>query len=193
MRKTTIVVLALLALTVAQPAAGHVEPKPDKITAGRVAKVTFEVPAEEKVPAVKFSVQLPVSLGDVALQPTSGWKSALRGRIASWSGGQIAPGKAAEFALSARWPATPGKTLVFPAVEKYASGKVVYWIGPESSATPAARVTLLGAKTPPSTATKIAISPQKDDDRNIAVWVVVAVAAFGAVVVGAWLLRKRRA
>lgn len=193
MQKTTFL-LALLSLVLAQAASAHVEARPAKITAGSVARVTFEVPAEEEVPAVKFSVQLPVGASEVTLQPTAGWKNALKGRIAAWSGGQIAPGKAAEFSLIARWPATPGTTLVFPAVETYANGKVVFWIGPESSETPAARVELTAAKTPAPPPPVVTTSTSNDEDSSgatkwlIGVGIVVALAAIGL----AFLWRRRR-
>ena len=42
-------------------------------------------------------------------------------------------------------PNLPGRVLVFPALVTYQDGKVVHWIGAESSDTPAPRVTLTAA------------------------------------------------
>jgi periplasmic copper chaperone A len=192
MRKT-LVLGALLGLVLAQVAAAHVEATPDKIKAGAGAKVTFNVPAEEKVPAIKFAVELPASLTDVALQPTAGWEQALNGRVATWSRGQIPPGKSAHFSLTARWPDTPGKTLIFPSVETYAGGKVVHWIGPESAEFPAARVTLTGVpKSPPVTVPSIATGhTDNSSSSNTWIWVVVAAAALGLLGLAVFFWRRR--
>lgn len=181
----------LLALALAQAAAAHVEARPPKVAAGSVARITFDVPAEEKVPAIKFSVQVPAGVSNISLRPTAGWQNVLNGRIAVWSGGRISPGNAARFSLTARWPATPGKKLVFPAVEKYANGKVVFWIGPESSETPAARVLLTGEKAsapPPAVATT---STTKGKSRS-AGWLIAAGVAIGLAALGLVSLWRRR-
>ena len=191
MRKT-LVVGALLALVSAQVAAAHVEPTPAKITAGKVAKVTFEVPSEEKVPAIKFAVQIPAGLTQVTLRPTVGWKQSLNGRVATWSGGKIQPGQSAHFALTAKWPDTSGVTLVFPSVETYQGGKNVHWIGPESAEFPAARVTLTGAPKP--TTTTVIDNPSKSDSTsNTWIWIVLAAIALGLIALGAVFWRRRQA
>jgi uncharacterized protein YcnI len=189
MRTKTILVLTALAFVLPQTAAGHVEPKPEKIKAGTVARVIFDVTAEEAVPAVEFAVQVPPALSEVTILPTAGWKSKFKGRIATWSGGEISPRKAAEFTLRARWPTT-SETLVFPAIERYANGKTVHWIGPESSETPAARVTVFGGKSPPVT---VGTDSSEDDEDHLLVWLILAAVAAGLLVLAAALLRRRRA
>lgn len=74
-----------------------------------------------------------------------GWTRTQRGRVVTWSGGKIGVGEFAECGLSAHLPNTPGQTLTFPANQTYANGKVVQWIGAESSDEPAPHVTLEAA------------------------------------------------
>ena len=84
----------------------------------------------------------------------------MNGRIVTWSGGKIPNGAEGKFAFTAHMPDSPGRVLVFPALVTYQDGKVVHWIGAESSDTPAPRVTLTAAAgqanpPPPPPATSI--------------------------------------
>ena len=153
MRKT-LVVLALLGLAVVPAASAHVEPSPEKVPADSVSRITLSAEGEESVPAVKVTVQMPVGVTDVIAHPTPGWKQSVNGRLVSWSGGRIPNGAEGKFQFSAHFPNTPGRVLVFPSLVTYADGKVVHWIGAESSDTPAPRVTLTAAdgRTRPSSA-----------------------------------------
>jgi len=201
MRKT-VVVLALLALAVVPEALAHVEPSPEKVPANSVSKITLSAEGEESVPAVKLTVQMPAGVTDVVAHPTKGWKQSVNGRIVTWSGGKIPNGAVGKFAFSAKMPDSPGRVLVFPALVTYQDGKVVHWIGAESSDTPAPRVTLTAsAQTnrppPPATtpATTTSVDPSSSDGGGTSgwVWVAVAAALVGLAVVGTLVARRRRA
>jgi periplasmic copper chaperone A len=163
--RLTILGCALLAgLCLVPAAAGHVTLNPGEAPAESFARFDVRVPTERDVPTTKVSVQLPEGLFFVSFQPKPGWKRVVKmekldkpvdlfgdkvtERVASvtWSGGQIKPGEFDEFGMSARMPETAGKSLTFPAVQTYAGGEVVRWIGPEDSEEPAPRVNVTAAE-----------------------------------------------
>jgi uncharacterized protein YcnI len=198
MRKT-FVVLTLLGLVVVPVAAAHVEPSPEKVPAGSVSKITLSAEGEESVPAVKLTVQMPAGVTDVVAHPTKGWKQSVNGRIVTWSGGKIPNGAVGKFAFSAHMPNTPGRVLVFPALVLYQDGKVVHWIGTESSDTPAPRVTLTAAKgqtnpppPPPPTQATTTTSTEGDGGSNTWIWIVIAAAILGSLA-AILVVRRRRA
>jgi uncharacterized protein YcnI len=199
MRKTLLVV-ALFSLALVPSAMAHVEPSPEKVPAGSVSRITLSVEGEEKVPAVRLTVQMAPGVTDVVPHPGGGWKPSVHGRIVTWSGGQIQEGDDGKFSFNARFPDTAGKVLVFPSLVTYANGDVVHWIGAESSDTPAPRVTLTaGPKAqpppPPPTTTTAADNPAPNDDSNDSnnwIWIVV-VAAILASLAAILLVRRRRA
>jgi uncharacterized protein YcnI len=198
MRKT-LVVLTLLGLVLAPAAAAHVEPSPEKVPAGAVAKITLSAEGEESVPAVKLTVQMAPGVTDVVAHPTAGWKQSVNGRVVTWSGGKIPDGADGKFSFTARFPATAGKVLVFPALVTYANGDVVHWIGAETSDTPAPRITLIaGPKTqppppPPTTTTTTDAPDQSDSSSNTWIWIVLAAIALGLIALGAVFWRRRQA
>jgi uncharacterized protein YcnI len=134
-------------LVLAPAAAAHVEISPAKVAADSFAHLTIEVPTERNVPTVKLEVKLPPGLGDVRLATKPGWKSTNRDGVITWSGGKIAPGHSDRFVFKVHMPNTPGKELLFPAIQTYAKGPVVRWIGAPGSETPAPRVMLEAAAT----------------------------------------------
>jgi MYXO-CTERM domain-containing protein len=199
MRKT-IVVLTLLGLTLVPAALAHVEPSPEKVPANNVSKITLSAEGEESVPAVKLTVQMPAGVTDVVAHPTAGWTQSVKGRIVTWSGGKIPHGATGKFSFTAHMPDTPGKVLVFPSLVTYADGKVVHWIGAESSDTPAPRVTLTASgqtnppppPPPPPAVTTTSTSSAGDGGSNTWIWIVIAaaiLASLAAIVV----VRRRRA
>ena len=192
----TFVVLTLLGLVVVPVAAAHVEPSPEKVPAGSVSRITLSAEGEESVPAVKLTVQMAPGVTDVVAHPTPGWKQSLNGRIVTWSGGTIPNGAVGKFAFSAKMPDSPGRVLVFPALVTYQDGKVVHWIGAESSDTPAPRVTLTAAagqgQPPPPPATSVPTSTTASDPGGHSwIWIFIAAAIIASV--SAILLRRRRA
>jgi LPXTG-motif cell wall-anchored protein len=199
MRKT-IVVLTLLGLTLVPAALAHVEPSPEKVPANRVSKITLSAEGEESVPAVKLTVQMPAGVTDVVALPTAGWTESVKGRVVTWSGGKIPHGADGKFSFTAHMPNTPGRVLVFPSLVTYQDGKVVHWIGAESSDTPAPRVTLTASgqinppppPPPPAAVTTTSTSNAGDGGSNTWIWIVIAAAilvSLAAIVV----VRRRRA
>ncbi len=193
MRKT-IVVLTLLGLVAVPVSAAHVEPSPEKVPAGSVSRITLSAEGEESVPAVKLTVQMPTGVTDVVAHPTSGWKQSVNGRIVTWSGGKIPHGADGKFAFSAHMPDSPGRVLVFPALVTYQDGKVVHWIGAESSDTPAPRVTLTAApgQVNPQPITPTTTSTEGDGgSSNTWIWIFI-VAAIGGALAAILVVRRRK-
>jgi LPXTG-motif cell wall-anchored protein len=196
MRKT-IVGLTLLGLTLVPAAFAHVEPSPEKVPANSSSKITLSAEGEESVPAVKLTVQMATGVTDVVALPTAGWRETVKGRVVTWSGGKIPHGADGKFSFTAHMPNTPGRVLVFPSLVTYQDGKVVHWIGAESSDTPAPRVTLTAAKgqtnpppPPPAPATTTA-STEGGGGSNTWIWIVIA-AAILASLAAVVIVRRRR-
>ena len=200
MRKTLLVV-GLFSLALVPSALAHFEPSPEKVPAGSVSRITLSVEGEEKVPAVRLTVQMAPGVTDFVPHPGGGWKPSVHGRIVTWSGGKIQEGDDGKFSFNARFPDTAGKVLVFPSLVTYANGDVVHWIGAESSDTPAPRITLTaGPKAqppppPPTTTTSTTDAPGNSDRGGTSawVWVVVAAIVLGLGAVALVLVRRRRA
>jgi len=197
MRKT-IVFLTLVGLTLVPTALAHVEPSPEKVPANSSSKITLSAEGEESVPAVKLTVQMPTGVTDVVALPTAGWTESVQGRVVTWSGGKIPHGADGKFSFTAQMPNTPGRVLVFPSLVTYQDGKVVHWIGAESSDTPAPRLTLTAAKgqtnppPPPSAPATTSTSTEGDGGSNTWIWIVVA-AAILASLAAVVIVRRRRA
>jgi uncharacterized protein YcnI len=187
---------ALLVLVLVPQAMAHVEASPEKVPADSVARITLAAEGEESVPAVKLTVQMPAGVTNVTAHPAPGWKRSVHGRIVTWSGGKIQEGKEGEFSFSAHMPAAPGRLLVFPSLVTYANGKVVHWIGTESSDAPAPRVELTaaqGSELPPAVTTTAPAQEEGGGGSGAWAWLVVAAVVLGLGVVGAVLVRRRRA
>lgn len=182
------------ALVAATAASAHVALNPEKAPADSFTRFALRVPTEEAVPTVKVSVQLPAGLDEVSFQPKPGWKRTQSGRVVTWSGGEIGPGEFDEFGLSTHLPNTPGKTLVFPATQTYANGKVVHWIAPLTSDEPAPHVTLEAAEatTPTTTTTTSAATDDSEDGSDAALWLAIAALVAGVAALGLGIARWRR-
>jgi uncharacterized protein YcnI len=153
--------LAVAALVLAPPTAAHVTVNPNEVAADSFARFAIRVPNERpNADTTKVTVRLPKGLFFVSFQPKPGWKRAVtmqkldppatvfgekvteRVATVTWEGGRIAPGEFDEFGMSAKVPDAPGRTLIFPALQTYANGEIVRWIGPPDADEPASRVTL---------------------------------------------------
>ena len=198
MKKSIPWLTSALGLLLVSPASAHVEARPAKAPADSVRRIVLLVEGEESVPSIKVTVQMPRGLTDVTFHPAPGWKRSQSGRVVTWSGGEIELEKFGRFPFTAHLPATPGRVLTFPTIETYADGKVVRWIGAESSDTPAARMTLSASKTapqpppPPPASTQATAPASSDDDRSVAFWLVGVGVVVAAGVVGLVLWRRRR-
>jgi periplasmic copper chaperone A len=214
--RTALIAAATAALVLAPAVAAHVTLYPDKVPADSFQRFSFQVPVELDSPTTKLKVQLPVGLTSVAVEPKPGWTwkttmeklakpvtiegETITERVATieWSGGSIKPGEFDEFVISAHVPGTPGKTLTMPAVQTYANGKVVHWIGALTADEPAPHVTLEPAESETSaTTTTTASSATSDDDGDdhdgLALGFGIAGLAAGLLALGLTLARRRGA
>ena len=195
--RKTLIASAAASLLLAPAAAAHVEVTPDTVPADSDAELAFRVPVEKSIPTVKVELQLPAGLTEVTFQPKPGWTRTATKQTVTWSGGMIGAGEFDEFRISAHVPNTPGKVLLFPALQTYSDGSVVHWIGAESSDTPAPRVTLEAATptgTTPATTTASVTKETEDSGRaNLALGVGIAGLAAGLAALVLGLARRRRA
>jgi periplasmic copper chaperone A len=225
--------LVAAALVVTPAAAAHVTLNPEEALSGSFSRFVVRVPSERPVATTKVTVQLPDGLFFVSFQPKPGWKRTIkiqklsqpveifgepvRERVAevTWSGGKINAGEFDEFGISARIPETPGRDLVFRALQTYENGELVRWIDPNPEAeTPAPRVAVLppeedagGAAASQSTTEEVeadssaasgqaeAAAPEVDDGEgrsNLALVFGIAALATGLAALGLTLLRRPR-
>lgn len=168
------IVLAGLATLVAwgapAVAGAHVTVQPPQAAAGGYTVLDVRVPNEkDDEGTVKVQVQFPPGVASASYQPAPGWKVRITTRKAAapievhgeqvtdevdtvtWTGdgrqGIIAPGQFQDFPLSVRVPdGTPGTALTFKALQTYAKGDVVRWIGTPDSEKPAPQLTLQAAQ-----------------------------------------------
>jgi uncharacterized protein YcnI len=190
--RSTLIACAAGGLLLAPVAAAHVEISPDKVPVNSDALLTFQVPTELKVPTVKLEIKLPPGLSEVTVQAKPGWTSSNKNGVVTWSGGKIGPGQFDEFGLVTHVPNTPGKEFAFPALQTYANGKVVRWLGTLSSDTPAPRITLVTAANT-TTTTPAAQTDTGSDRDKLALGFGIAGLAVGLLALGIALVRRRRA
>jgi len=168
---------------------------------------------QEGADTIAVSVKLPEGLSDVAFQAKPGWKRTVtmaklakpitvegetvtdRVSTVTWSGGSIAPGEFDEFGISAHVPNTPGRVLVFPALQTYTGGEVVRWIGAPDADAPAPRIQLTAAagesNTSPTATTVAADESDDDSDRsNLALGIAIAGLAAGLIALGVAIFRR---
>jgi uncharacterized protein YcnI len=207
MKKTIFSAVAVLWLVVTPQAMAHAKIKPAETPADGVARIVLEVPGEESVPATRVAVQLPRGVSLVELEPTSGWKSTIRGRVVTWSGGAIDRDEVGRFTFRARMPNSPGEEIVFPTVQTYANGLIARWIGAPGSEMPAPRLMLVAAKPkpkplppppppsdPPPQVTTTGPTPSQDDgDDDSVAWLLAGGIIVGLGALGVAVLRRRRA
>jgi uncharacterized protein YcnI len=192
--RLTLLACAASALVLAPVAGAHVEISPDKVPVDSDALLTIQVPNERNVPTVKLEIKLPAGLSEVTVQAKPGWTSSNKNGVVTWSGGKIGPGQFDEFGLVTHVPNTPGKEFVFPALQTYADGKVVRWIGTSTSDTPAPRITLVAASTTTTTTPAATATSDSGSDRDkVALGFGIAGLAAGLLALGVALLRSRRA
>ncbi|MBB4661212.1 YcnI family protein [Conexibacter arvalis] len=160
---------AAAALALPAAASAHVTVVPSSAPAGSYAVFDVRVPNEREDSATtKVEVKLPPGFVSASYQPVPGWRARVakqrlsrpieteNGPISeqvdtiTWTGdgsaaGRIPPGAFQDFAISVKLPDSAGETLTFKALQTYASGEVVRWIGAPDADEPAAQVTLTAA------------------------------------------------
>jgi uncharacterized protein len=183
MRKRLALAIAASALAFPAAAQAHVTVQPNTAAAGSFTVFDVRVPNEEDAAnTTKVDVQFPPGFAEVSYQPVPGWKvRVIKGKLAKpvktddglvtdevrrmiWTGGKIAPGQFTDFPISVQVPGKNGQSLTFKALQTYSNGKVVRWIGPESSDTPAPTVKLAAAATPAATKPVAATTSSSSSD-----------------------------
>jgi uncharacterized protein YcnI len=214
MTRRTFTIAAALAAALALPAAAaaHVTVQPAQAPAGGFARLDVRVPNEDPSKATtKVEVQMPPGFAEASYEPVPGWRVAVaKRRLAvpvktdegdtlteevsrltfTATGNGIEPGQFQDFGLSVGLPDRPvGTKLTFKALQTYAGGKVVRWIGAPGSAEPAPQVELVsaaGGATPAA-----ASSDDSEDGGNTLSIIAIIAGALGLLAGGAALLRSR--
>jgi uncharacterized protein YcnI len=221
-RRTIALAAATATLVLPAVANAHVTLQPSEAPAGGFARLDVRVPSEEATKnTVKVEVQMPPGFADATYEPLPGWTvketrhklakpiKAADGDVLTDELGTITftaapgkglkPGQFQDFGLSLGLPDKPaGTKLAFKALQTYSGGKVVRWIGPESSAHPAPVVTLVadtsasGGAAAPAPAAPAAADKSGDDGGNGLAIVALIVGALGLLAGGAALMSARR-
>lgn len=143
---------SLAALLSAGPAAAHVTVQPAASRPADLQRYTVIVPNEEATATTAVALRVPQGVDFLLVEPRADWRAQVvrRGdRIAEvrWSGGRIEPDQYAELHFIARNPVEQGE-VTWPAVQTYAGGDVIRWIGDRNSDQPAPRVRVAESATP---------------------------------------------
>jgi uncharacterized protein len=211
----TIALMVLAAtLVLASATSAHVTLQPTQVAPGDFTRLDVRVPNErDNAGTTKVEVQFPAGFIFVSTEPVPGWTAKVTKRklakpveafgekqteevnTVTWTGdgktGIVKPGEFQDFGLSVGMPDAPGETLTFKALQTYAGGEVVRWIGPPDSDEPAPQVVLTSIAT---TAEPADAATEPEDDDAAPVWLVVvalAVGALGVLAGGAALMRSR--
>jgi periplasmic copper chaperone A len=150
------------ALAAAGAAQAHVTIHPNALPSGGYTVIDVRVPNERPTAnTTKVDVQFPPGFYSVSYRAVPGWKARLvyrklakpvtvEGQSVSQEVGEVVftgklpPKQFIEFPLSVAVPAAkPGTLLTFKALQTYANGEVVRWIGPPSADTPAPQVKIV--------------------------------------------------
>ncbi len=208
MRAAAVLLAAVALLVAAATAQAHIDVLPATLTQGQAGELTVRVPNERDVPTTRVRVDVPPEVTVYSLgEPPAGWSvAAIRaadGRTASvvWSGGEIPPGRYADFTMLGT-PFDAG-VATWPARQTYADGQVKPWTGPpeeegearsESGPTdpgPAPQTEILAEGTAPA-ATPVA-GGGGDDDSGAAIWLgVIAIGVAALALIGVGLLWSNR-
>jgi uncharacterized protein YcnI len=125
-------------------AQAHIQVTPSTVAPGDAAKFTVLVPGERDSETVKVELQMPSGLLPFSYEDPAGWKRSLvkasNGSVERvvWTGRAPSDGFT-EFSFLAGTPEKPSE-LQFKALQTYADGTVVRWIGAPDSDNPAAVV-----------------------------------------------------
>jgi uncharacterized protein len=220
-RTSLVAVFAAVAavISTATAAQAHVTLQPKQAPAGGYARLDVRVPNEDDTKATtKVVVQMPPGFADASYEPVPGWRVAVAKRKLATpvktddgdtlteevdkltftaTGKGIAPGQFQDFGLSVGLPSKPaGTKLTFKALQTYAGGNVVRWIGAPDSEHPAPQVTLVAGDAPagaaaPAPAPAAASDGKDDGDGNGLAIVALVVGALGLLAGAAALVRAR--
>jgi uncharacterized protein YcnI len=116
---------AVTALLVAPPAGAHVAVTPTFLESGRAGTIELSGPNERDAPMTGFAVTVPAGLELLHANAAEGWLESVERATAVWSGGSLAPGAEATFAVHLSASAEPGP-VELEVEQRYADG-VVRW------------------------------------------------------------------
>jgi periplasmic copper chaperone A len=213
MRKFLLVLAAALVFPAAAQA--HITVHPSTVPAGgEDTLLSIRVPNEmDNANVVKVDVQMPPGFAEASFQPVPGWTAKVtKAKLAvpiktddgtitegvsriTWTGGTIPPGGFQDFNLSVLVPGKAGDTLTFKALQTYSNGKIVRWIGPESSENPAPTLKITSGDAAPATAPAApAATPAKSDNDSSSNGLAIAALIVGALglATGAFALTASR-
>lgn len=159
MRRAAAALALVSAALLPATAAAHVSVVPKTAPAGAYTVLDVRVPNErDDKPTTSVDLKLPPGFVAASFEPVPGWEvRVIRERLSTpietengpiseqvsrivWSGGEIPPGAFQDFPISVQIPERVGSELSFKALQTYAGGEVVRWIGAADSDTPAAQV-----------------------------------------------------
>jgi uncharacterized protein len=201
MKKSIAAAVTVAALGLPAAAGAHVTVQPNQAPAGGFTRLDVRVPNErDNAGTTKVEVQVPPGFVEASYEPVPGWSvKVTKHKLAkpvktdegdrvteevsriTWTGdgktGVIRPGEFQDFGLSVALPDKPGRKLTFKALQTYANGEVVRWIGPPRADEPAPQVELTPAAAAQQSAPTAATTA---DDDGAPVWLAVVALAVGA-------------
>lgn len=138
-------------LAVSAPAWAHVVVSPEEVMAGDYETLTVSVPTEKEVPTTEVRVEVPDGFTVSGVQPVPGWEYAFEEEgglvtAVTWSGGEIGPREFQQFLMQAQAPEEPGE-YPWRAIQTYADGSIVEWVGPRDAEEPASVVEVVSGGT----------------------------------------------
>lgn len=143
--------LAAAALVVPGAAAAHIQVTPTRVAPNDPVEFQLLVPNERDNATTQVRMQVPPGVLAFSFADVPGWKRTTKpaadGSIGEvmWTG-SLAPESFARFSFLASTPDSPG-TLSWKALQTYADGTIVKWIGAKGTDEPAA-VTTVSADAP---------------------------------------------
>jgi uncharacterized protein YcnI len=151
-RVSALLAATVVAASVATGARAHAIVRPSESRPAELQQYTLTVPTERDVPTVSVAMKVPTGIDFFVVQETPGWRTQLvrvSGRVdqVRWIGGSLRPGFFATFRFIARNPII-AEAISWRIVQHYGDGKVVRWIGPAESDTPAATTKIDESATP---------------------------------------------
>jgi uncharacterized protein YcnI len=204
---TGAVVLGAIA---APGAAAHVTVQPAASRPADLQRYRVIVPNEKATATVGVDLKLPAGVTFALAEQVAGWRVKIvkAGSAISqlrWRGGPVPPGGYAELRFIARNPVKLGR-VQWKALQRYADGSVVRWIGAAGSDFPAPATTLSESAVPvdvvsthgeaaaaPSTAA-VAVVDEGDTERDgLTLAIAILAALLGTAALALQLTRGRRA
>lgn len=217
--KSTLALLAALALMVPAGASAHVTLQPEEAAAGDFTVLDVRVPNESDDSATtKVDVQFPPGFIFASYQPVAGWSVEVKMQelakpitshgeeiteqvgqmtwIADSGKAGVQPGQFQDFPISVQIPGEAGETLTFKALQTYDNGEVVRWIGAPESEKPAPQVAVTAGSEEHGSAAAHSGDESSDDSEAAGKGLGIAaliVGALGLLAGGTALMRSRRA